>query len=222
MKVKTDNREKVYSQAYKKWVLDIFDRAIREPGEDVKYFTMPESIKDSIFGLCRPVSKNALDNAMSFLIMREQAVKDIMNKTYQGKSSADIEEERKKIFREIAAMEDEDDKVDAIMTRGEELMRNIARLSFIESFGDTFIEYYITLIASRMTDRGYTLEQAADLLTEGDKDLLLNSSKTWVEACSAQYVLAVLREEGLKNPMTDEEIDDFIATVRKERKKGDK
>ena len=34
---KADNREKVYSQAYKKMVLDIFDRAIREPGEDVKF-----------------------------------------------------------------------------------------------------------------------------------------------------------------------------------------
>lgn len=221
MTYKGDSREIIYSQAYKKAILDTFNRAIRESEEDAKYFTMPDSIKDSIHGLCRPVSKNMLDNAMTLLIMRDQAVRDVMNKTYQGKSAKDYEVEREMLLKEIVAMEDEDDKVEAIMTRGEELMRNIARLSFIESFGDTFIEYYITLVASRMADKGYSFEQVADVLVEGDRELLLESSKKWVEVCSAQYVLAALREEGLKNPMTDEEIDEFIAAVRRERKKGE-
>lgn len=215
MSDKGDNREIIYSQAYKKEILDTFDRALREPEEDAKYFTMPDSIKDSIYGLCRPVSKNMLDNAMTFFIMRKQAVGDVVNKTYQGMSAKYYEQDRIRLCNEIAAIENEDDKIEAIMTHGEELMRNVARLSFIESFGDTFIEYYVSLVAYRMFRKGYSLEQVAEVLVEGDEKLLLDCCRMWQESISPGEVLTAAREEGLKHPMTDEEIDEFIADVRK-------
>ena len=65
-----------------------------------------------------------------------------------------------------------------------------------------------------MTIPADTLEKMQDMTQEK-----LNIVITLVDQLSKspEQVLAELRQEGLKNPMSDDEIDDFIKNVRSER-----